>query len=64
MAIAQVRELVYELLLDRMEEERPGRSLEAPTEGRWTHDYPITTLFQTGQAGTKVKYGLPSGYTG
>jgi ClpP class serine protease len=58
-AIAQVRELVYELLLDRMEEEKARAIAQALTEGRWTHDYPITCS-KLARLGLKVKCGLPS----
>lgn len=57
-AIAQVRELVYGLLLDRMGEERSRVIAEALTEGRWTHDYPITCS-KLGMLGLTVKCGLP-----
>ncbi len=41
-AINQVREFVYELLKDKMGEERAREVAKILTEGRWTHDYPIT----------------------
>ncbi|MDI9387858.1 MAG: ATP-dependent Clp protease proteolytic subunit [Synergistota bacterium] len=40
-AIRQTRDLVYELLKERMGEEKGMELAEALTEGRWTHDYPI-----------------------
>lgn len=41
-AINQVRELVYELLKDKLGDERAREVAKILTEGRWTHDYPIT----------------------
>lgn len=41
-AIKQVREFVYYLLVDKMEEDRAKKVAKILTEGRWTHDYPIT----------------------
>jgi len=41
-AIQQVRHTVVELLKDNMPLERAEEIATALTEGRWTHDYPIT----------------------
>ncbi len=41
-AIKQVKEFVYYLLVDKMEEDRAKKVAKILTEGRWTHDYPIT----------------------
>lgn len=41
-AIKQVRDFVYNLLKDRYGEEKARELAQALTEGRWTHDYPIT----------------------
>ncbi len=41
-AINQVREFVFELLKDKMSEEKAKEVAKIMTEGRWTHDYPIT----------------------
>lgn len=41
-AQAQMRHLVYQVLVRRMEPERAREIAEALTEGRWTHDYPLT----------------------
>jgi ClpP class serine protease len=41
-AIKQVRDFVYNLLKDRYGEERARELAQVLTEGRWTHDYPIT----------------------
>ena len=41
-AIKQVRDFVYSLLKDRYGEEKAKELAQILTEGRWTHDYPIT----------------------
>lgn len=41
-AISQMQSFVYELLRDNMEEEKARTLARIFTEGRWTHDYPIT----------------------
>lgn len=41
-AMAQVKEFVYYLLKDKMEEARAGELAGLLTSGRWTHDYPIS----------------------
>ncbi len=41
-AIRQVRSFVYELLEDKMSKEDANTVADALTEGRWTHDYPLT----------------------
>ncbi|HIP75007.1 MAG TPA: hypothetical protein EYH13_02420 [Thermococcus paralvinellae] len=41
-AINQVRNFVFELLKDRYGEEKAKELAQILTEGRWTHDYPIT----------------------
>ena len=41
-AINQVREFVFDLLKDKMGEERAKEVAKILTEGKWTHDYPIT----------------------
>ncbi|WP_297468864.1 ATP-dependent Clp protease proteolytic subunit [Thermococcus sp.] len=41
-AIKQVRDFVYNLLKDRYGEEKARELAQILTEGRWTHDYPIT----------------------
>jgi ClpP class serine protease len=38
----QVRERVRAILVERMGEERAAQIAQVLTEGRWTHDYPIT----------------------
>ncbi len=41
-AIDQVYKFVYSLLEDRMGSEKADKIARALTEGRWTHDYPLT----------------------
>ncbi|NJE05423.1 hypothetical protein E3E36_04550 [Thermococcus sp. M36] len=41
-AIVQVRDFVYDLLKDRYGDEKARELAQVLTEGRWTHDYPIT----------------------
>lgn len=41
-AMKEMQETVYELLKDRMGEEKARELAKIFTEGKWTHDYPIT----------------------
>ncbi len=41
-AVRQVREIVAELLAGKLERERAEEVAATLSEGRWTHDYPIT----------------------
>ena len=41
-AIAEMQETIYELVRDRMGDEKAKELAKILTEGRWTHDYPIT----------------------
>lgn len=41
-AVAQVRDLLLEILGEKMEEEQAQHVAAQLAEGRWTHDYPIT----------------------
>ncbi len=41
-AINQVRDFVYNLLKDKLGDEKAKELSKILTEGRWTHDYPIT----------------------
>ena len=41
-AIGQVRDLVLEILQDRMSPDQAAGLAQRLTEGHWTHDYPIT----------------------
>lgn len=41
-ALAQIKLLVHDLVRDRLDEEQATRISTALTDGRWTHDYPLT----------------------
>ncbi|MDD3390519.1 MAG: ATP-dependent Clp protease proteolytic subunit [Synergistaceae bacterium] len=41
-AIRQTRDLVFELISDRLGDEKGTEIASVLTDGRWTHDYPIT----------------------
>lgn len=57
-AIEEVREFIYELVKDRMGEEKAKELAATLTEGRWTHDYPIT-VEKARELGLNVKTELP-----
>ncbi|NLI13089.1 SDH family Clp fold serine proteinase [Pelotomaculum propionicicum] len=56
-AIKQVREFVYYLLSDKMEEEKARELAELLSSGSWTHDYPIDSD-QLKKMGLPVTVGL------
>ena len=56
----QMREFVAGLLRDRMDGERADSLARLLTEGRWTHDYPIT-FEQAREFGLPVTPGIPAG---
>jgi ClpP class serine protease len=58
MAIRQLRESLTDLLLARLGKERAEEVAMALTEGRWTHDYPITPE-QVSGLGLKVGTEMP-----
>ncbi len=55
----QVRNFVKHILTDRMGEETADKIATALTEGRWTHDYPLT-IEEAKSLGLPVTEGLPS----
>lgn len=57
-AIKQVRNTVYNILRDGLEEEKAKKLAAILTEGRWTHDYPITCE-ELKELGLNVSVGLP-----
>lgn len=57
-AINQVRETVFQIIKDKMDEEEAGRIARLLTEGKWTHDYPIT-YEELKSMGLPVKKGIP-----
>jgi len=57
-AIAEMQEHIVELLRDRMGEEKAREIARILTEGRWTHDYPIT-VEKAKQLGLPVNTDVP-----
>ncbi|NPV80915.1 MAG: hypothetical protein HPY52_11670 [Firmicutes bacterium] len=57
-AMTQVYDSVYRILSERMPQGDAERIARALTEGRWTHDYPIT-CDELKKLGLDVKVGLP-----
>jgi ClpP class serine protease len=58
-ALRQVQQVVYCLLEDRMDKVRAKEISEILSEGRWTHDYPIT-LSEIREFGLKVSDEMPA----
>ena len=58
-AIAQIREQVKSFLLKKYETEKAGELAQILTEGRWTHDYPIT-FEEALKLGLHVTKGIPA----
>lgn len=57
-AMAQVEAFLVKLLEDRMDEEKARQIARTFSEGRWTHDYPIT-FDALLEMGLPVRTGLP-----
>ncbi|AGK62164.1 Periplasmic serine proteases (ClpP class) [Archaeoglobus sulfaticallidus PM70-1] len=57
-AINQVRSFVYELLRDKMGDEKAKEVAKILTEGKWTHDYPITVEVAK-ELGLNVRTDVP-----
>ncbi len=57
-AMTQVREFVVNLLQNNLGTEKAETIAETLTQGRWTHDYPITYT-QLKELGIQVQTGLP-----
>lgn len=57
-AINQVRDFVYHLLKDKYGEEKAKQLAQVLTEGRWTHDYPIT-VEHARELGLNVNTNVP-----
>ncbi len=57
-AINQVREFVLWLLEDKMSKEKAEEVAKMFTEGRWTHDYPIT-YEKAKESGLPVRDDVP-----
>ncbi len=59
MAIKQVEEAAYELLQGNYEEEKARELAKILSEGRWTHDYPLT-FSEASKLGLKVSKEMPA----
>ncbi len=57
-ALRQVEDFITRLVADRMGEERARQLAKALSEGRWTHDYPITAE-EAKELGLPVSTDLP-----
>ncbi|RLI92276.1 MAG: hypothetical protein DRO89_02435 [Candidatus Altiarchaeales archaeon] len=57
-ALAQVRSLVHKLLEGKLKEDEIEEVCKKLTEGRWTHDYPLT-VEDLREMKLKVEVGLP-----
>jgi ClpP class serine protease len=57
-AIKQVQDFVFNLLKDRYGEEKARELAQTLTEGRWTHDYPIT-VDHARELGLNVETDVP-----
>lgn len=58
-ALGQIRQFLGELLRDRMAPEQAGELIASLTDGRWTHDYPIT-VSQAQALGLPVRVEMPA----
>ena len=58
-ALGQIRQFMGELLCDRMVPDKARELLTALTDGRWTHDYPIT-VSQAQALGFPVRTEMPA----
>jgi len=61
-AMAQVKASVKDLLVDNLPEERAEEVATVLTEGRWTHDYPITFEEAKTLIGLPVKGEIPQDF--
>jgi len=57
-AQAQMRNLVYRILTRRMDERDAAKLADALTEGRWTHDNPLT-VEDLQSLGVRTERGIP-----
>jgi len=58
-AINQVKEFVYELLRDKMPDEKALEIAETLSTGKWTHDYPLTVK-KLNELGISVNTNVPN----
>lgn len=57
-AVSQLRQLIFDILKEKMEENQAAELAKVLTEGRWTHDYPLTVEKITA-LGISVQVKLP-----
>ncbi len=57
-SLEEVQEFIYELTKDKLGEEKARELAQKLTEGRWTHDYPIT-FEKAKELGLPVKENVP-----
>ncbi|HIE09818.1 MAG TPA: hypothetical protein EYP65_08225 [Armatimonadetes bacterium] len=57
-ALRQMREFVFDLIRDKLGDERAKEVAQMLTEGRWTHDYPLT-FEHLREMGFKVSTDMP-----
>jgi ClpP class serine protease len=57
-AISQIKSLIVDLLVDKMDREKAEQIAETLSSGKWTHDYPIT-VEQIKQLGLNVSTDMP-----
>ena len=57
-AINQVYQVVYDLVKDKVEEEKPKKLADILSTGIWTHDFPITVELAQ-EMGLPVRIGIP-----
>lgn len=57
-AMRQVRQFVKSILIDKMDESEAEKLANILTEGRWTHDYPITCS-ELRELGLKISCDMP-----
>lgn len=57
-AVAQLQKSVVELLADHLEREKAEELAHVLSEGRWTHDYPLTAT-EALSLGLPIKTGMP-----
>ncbi len=58
-AILQIKDFVFDLLKDKMEEDKAEKIAEELSTGRWTHDYPLD-IERLKAIGINITVGLPS----
>ncbi|MDI6892881.1 MAG: ATP-dependent Clp protease proteolytic subunit [Actinomycetota bacterium] len=57
-AVRQLRQLIFDILKDKVDEEKARDLARVLTDGRWTHDYPLT-VEKLKTLGIEMKVELP-----